>query len=62
MKQVHDIKEAVALYDKVLSNLIGNATEWNGFLKFNSKFYKYKFHENLLLYAQDKNITALCNI
>ena len=58
MEQVHDIKEAVALYDKGLSNLLGNATEWKEFLKFNSKFYKYKFHENLLLYAQDKNITA----
>ena len=58
MEQIQDIKEAVELYNKGLSNLIGNSSEWNEFLKFNSKFYKYKFHENLLLYAQDKNITA----
>lgn len=58
MEQIHDIKEAVAIYNKGLNNLIGNATEWKEFLKFNSKFYKYKFHENLLLYSQDKDITA----
>lgn len=58
MEQIQDIKEAVELYNKGLSNLIGNSSEWNEFLKFNSKFYKYKFHENLLLYSQDKDITA----
>lgn len=58
MEQIQDIKEAVELYNKGLSDLIGNSSKWNEFLKFNSKFYKYKFHENLLLYAQDKNITA----
>lgn len=58
MEQIHDIKEAVAIYNKGLNNLISNATEWKEFLKFNSKFYKYKFHENLLLYSQDKDITA----
>ena len=58
MEQLKDIKEAVELYKKGLSNLIGNSAEWKEFLKFNSKFYKYKFHEILLLYSQDKNITA----
>lgn len=58
MEQVHDIKEAVALYNKGLTTLLGNATEWKEFLNFNSKFYKYKFHENLLLYSQNKDITA----
>lgn len=58
MEQIHNIKEAVAIYNKGLNNLISNATEWKEFLKFNSKFYKYKFHENLLLYSQDKDITA----
>lgn len=58
MEQIQDIKEAVKIYNKGLSNLLGNANEWREFLIFNSKFYKYKFHENLLLYAQDKNVTA----
>lgn len=58
MEQIHDIKEAVEIYNKGLENLTGNVTEWKEFLKFNSKFYKYKFHENLLLYSQDKDITA----
>lgn len=58
MNQIRDIKEAVELYNKGLSNLIGNSKEWKEFLKFNSKLYKYRFHENLLLYVQDKNITA----
>ena len=58
MEQIQDIKEAVQIYNKGLSNLLGNSDEWKEFLKFNAKFYKYKFHENLLLYAQDKNVTA----
>lgn len=58
MEQIQDIKEAVQIYNKGLSSLLGNPNEWKEFLIFNSKFYKYKFHENLLLYAQDKNVTA----
>ncbi len=58
MEQIHDIKEAVSIYKTGLAKLIGNQNEWNEFLKFNSRFYKYKFHENLLLYSQDKNVTV----
>lgn len=58
MEQIQDIKEAVQIYNKGLSSLLGNSNEWKEFLKFNAKFYKYKFHENLLLYAQDKTVTA----
>ena len=31
MEQIQDIKEAVELYNKELSNLIGNSSEWNEF-------------------------------
>lgn len=58
MEQILNIKEAVEIYERGLSNLFRNPNEWKDFLKFSSKFYKYKFHENLLLYSQDKNITA----
>ena len=58
MEQIQDIKQAVELYNKGIDTLLSNSNEWREFLKFNSKFYKYKFHENLLLYSQDKNITA----
>lgn len=58
MEQILNIKEAVDIYNQGLSNLFHNTAEWKNFLKFSSKFYKYKFHENLLLYSQDKNITA----
>lgn len=58
MEQISDIQEAVAIYNRGISNLYCNPTEWENFLKFSSKFYKYKFHENLLLYTQDKDITA----
>ena len=58
MEQIQDIKEAVQIYNEGLSKLLGNPKEWAEFLKFNAKFYKYRFHENLLLYAQDKNVTA----
>ena len=58
MDQIQDIKQAVEIYQNGLISLIGNSTEWFNFLKFSAKFYKYKFHENLLLYSQDKNITA----
>lgn len=58
MEQILNIKEAVEIYNRGLSNLFRNPNEWKDFLKFSSKFYKYKFHENLLLYSQDKNITA----
>lgn len=41
MEQIHDIKEAVAIYKTGLAKLMGNQNEWNEFLKFNSRFYKY---------------------
>ena len=56
MEQIHDIQEAVEIYNKGILNLFSNPSEWKSFLNFNSKFYKYKFHENLLLYSQNKNI------
>ena len=58
MEQIKDIKEAVSLYNKGLSEITGNIDNWKELLKFQSKFYKYKFHEILLLYSQDKDITA----
>ena len=58
MEQIHNIKEAVAIYNKGISQLLSNPEEWENFLKFTSRFYKYRFHENLLLYAQDKDVTA----
>ena len=57
MKQIQDVKEAKEIYSKAISNLIGNDTEWKEFLKFSSKLYKYKFHENILLFAQNRNAT-----
>lgn len=56
MEQIHDIQEAVEIYNKGILNLFSNPSEWKSFLNFNSKFYKYKFHENLLLYSQNRNI------
>lgn len=58
MEQIHDIKQAIEIYNQGISNLFSNQSEWKSFLNFSSKFYKYKFHENLLLYSQNKNITA----
>lgn len=58
MEQIHDIQEAVEIYNQGILNLFSNPSEWKSFLNFSSKFYKYKFHENLLLYSQNKYITA----
>lgn len=57
MEQIHNIQEAVEIYNQGILNLFCNPSEWKSFLNFSSKFYKYKFHENLLLYSQNKNIT-----
>lgn len=58
MEQIHDIKDAVEIYNQGILSLFCNPSEWKSFLNFSSKFYKYKFHENLLLYSQNKDITA----
>ena len=58
MNQIQDIKEAVEIYNNGISQLLSNSERWKDFLKFSSRLYKYKFHENLLLYSQNKNITA----
>ena len=38
--------------DKVATQLTGSWQEWAGFLTTASRLYKYPFHEQLMIYAQ----------
>ena len=44
--------------DKVATQLTGSWQEWAGFLTTASRFYKYPFHEQLMIYAQRPDATA----
>lgn len=44
--------------DKVATQLTGSWQEWAGFLTTASRLYKYPFHEQLMIYAQQPDATA----
>ena len=45
--------------NKVATQLTGSWQEWAGFLTTASRLYKYPFHEQLMIYAQRPDATAL---
>ena len=45
--------------EKVTTQLTGSWQEWAGFLTTASRLYKYPFHEQLMIYAQRPDATAM---
>lgn len=57
MNKKEKINEVKAIYDIEISNMLDDVDRWKQFLDFSSKFYKYSFAENLLMFAQRPTVT-----
>lgn len=52
------VDEMIKIYQSTIIDIVKN-DNWEDFLKFMSKFYKYNFQNNVLIYGQDRDATAV---
>lgn len=50
------------LYDTMLHDILSERRNWRDFLRFSSVHYRYSFDQQLLLYAQRPNATAVMSM
>jgi len=46
------------MYEQTAGQVTSSLAEWTGLLTTMGKLYKYPFHEQLMIYAQNPNATA----
>lgn len=51
-----------ALYEDVLNEITKGSTEWQNFLEFNSRIWKYNFDKAILIYAQRPDVTFVASM
>lgn len=56
MGRKEKLKEAKAIFDIEIQSIVNETDKWRQFLEFSSKFYKYSFSENLLMFAQRDDV------
>lgn len=56
------LNAAKQIYQDVMNRICSDKEEWKAFLEFSSKFYKYSFTENLLMFGQDRDITMCATL
>jgi len=56
------LNKAREIYKNVIEEISNDKSKWKSFLDFSSKFYKYSFTENLLMFGQNKNITMCATL
>lgn len=62
MGRKENLNNAKQIYQKVMNDISTDKEQWKEFLEFSSKFYKYSFTENLLMFGQDKDITMCATL
>lgn len=62
MGRKESLNQAKEIYENVLTNIINDKNKWKEFLDFSSRFYKYSFVENLLMFGQDKDVTMCATL
>lgn len=62
MGRKENLTSAKNIFYEIMKKISSNKEQWKEFLKFSSKFYKYSFTENLLMYAQNKNVTMCATL
>ena len=50
MGRKESLNQAKEIYAEVLTDIINDKNKWKEFLDFSSRFYKYSFVENLLMF------------
>ena len=62
MSRKESLANARNLFSEIMEKISSDKEEWKAFLRFSSKFYKYSFTENLLMYAQNRNVTMCATL
>ena len=62
MGRKENLANARNIFFEIMMKISNDKEEWKEFLKFSSKFYKYSFTENLLMYAQNKDVTMCATL
>jgi len=62
MSRKESLIKAQETYKEIMQEVSSNKTKWKEFLEFSSKFYKYSFTENLLMFAQNPNVTMCATL
>ena len=57
-----NLTAAKQIYKDIMNKISNDKEEWKAFLEFSSKFYKYSFTENLLMFGQDRDITMCATL
>lgn len=62
MSRKENLKKAKDIYENIMNEISSDKNKWKEFLEFSSKFYKYSFTENLLMFGQDKDVTMCATL
>ena len=59
MSRLNDVK---SVYDSITKTVVESPQEWQEYLEFSARAYKYSFDNLLLLYAQRPDATIVCDM
>ena len=62
MGRKENLNKAKDTYKNIMQQISSDKNKWKEFLEFSSKFYKYSFTENLLMFAQNPNVTMCATL
>jgi len=57
-----NLNKAKEIYNDVMNEICKDRNNWKDFLEFSSRFYKYSFTENLLMFGQNKNVSMCATL
>lgn len=62
MGRKENLIKAKEIYKDIMQQISSDKNMWKEFLDFSSKFYKYSFTENLLMFAQNPKVTMCATL
>lgn len=62
MGRKENLNKAKEIYENIMQEISSDKNKWKEFLEFSSKFYKYSFTENLLMFGQNKEVTMCATL
>ena len=62
MSRKENLNKAKNTYKDIMQQISSDKNKWREFLEFSSRFYKYSFAENLLMFAQNPNVTMCATL
>ena len=62
MGRKENLNKAKDTYKNIMQQISSDKNKWREFLEFLSRFYKYSFTENLLMFAQNPNVTMCATL